>query len=633
MRRLMTALLCGFACVTLHAPSPARALDSATVVLENCDAAAYPAVSCELVLRNRRGDPVDDLQAGDVTVESGGASAPVLSLRKLADPAARMHVTVLVDAGAPMRSMRALSDAAANTLDAIDPGDALLWRVAGAPTAERAAPLLIENDFAAARAAAQALRPDARARFYDALCEQIEMSPKRKQIARMIIVVGDGRDAPARAGRIPGCGLDEALLLARAEGVPIMSIGVSAAADHRALNRLAQVSGGIHVNASAPTWAIDIRHAYAQIAQRQKARYRLMFDAVLPPALLERVVVVRVRAGADTLRAERAIVPMPAAPIVEWPELVAAGAPVVAQALPGGEPIRLTPRLLGRHIERVEYTLGAHTEVAAREPFSLTLDTALLDPNVPTALKIRAYGSAQDMRLYGERVVLLAVADSVAARTLAQANLGVAAAPAQKAPVSLAGAAGLATTAVVLLGGAAIAYQARRPHAPRRRKNVFTAGAALGVSRVRAADDAQTLVRGVAAPPFAQFGHSAPRTHLINGADAPASAQSKAAGHGLRLRVVSGAQAGREIVIPASAEGLVLGRSPHGAHAVTVPSAFLSAAHARFDMAGGLHVTDLNSSNGTRKNGERLAAHARAPLQPGDTVSLADVELRVVTVS
>lgn len=262
----------------------------------------------------------------------------------------------------------------------------------------------------------------------------------------------------------------------------------------------------------------------------------------------------------------------------------------------------------------------------------MTLDTAMLDPNVPTALKIRAYGSAQDMRLYGERVVLLAVADSVAARILAQASLGVEAAPAQKVSVSFAGAAGLATTAVVLLGGAAIAYQTRRPQAPRRLKNALTAGAALGVSPARAGDDAQTLVRGVAAPPAAQPGHNAPRTHLINGAVASAGVQGQPAGDALRLRVVSGAQAGRDIVIPASAEGAVLGRAPHGAHAVTLPSAFLSAAHARFDMVGGVHVTDLNSSNGTRKNGERLAAHARVPLQPGDAVTLADVELRVVAV-
>ncbi len=623
MRLLMAALLCAFGCGALQRPNPARALDSAIAVLEKCDAAAYPEVSCELVLRNRRGDPIDDVQAGDVTVESAGAPARVLSLRKLADPAVRMHVTVLVDPGVPMRSMRALNDAASRALDAIDPGDALLWRVAGASVDAPSASPLIENDAASARAAIQALLPDPRARFYDALCDEVEKSASRKQIARVIIAIGDGRDAPARSALGPACALDEAVALARAHGVPIISIGVGAA-DHRALNRLAQASGGLHIAAGAKN---AIAHAFAQIAWRQRARYRLRFDAWAAPALTQRMAVVRVRAGMDTLQAAQTFVPMPAAPIVDWPELAAAGAPVAPQALPMEQQIRLTPRVLGRHIERVEYTLGARTEVAARPPFSLTLDTAMLDPNVPTALKIRAYGSVQDMRLYGERVVLLAVADTAAAHALAQAGLGAEAAPAPSVSISLAGVAGLATTVVTLLGGAAIALRARRSYAPPRPHNALAADAAFGVRHARVGGDAQTLVRAVVAPPAAEFGHSASGTHLIN-----AAAPGEVASGGLRLRVSSGAQAGRDIVVPASADGLVLGRAPCGAHAVTLPSAFLSAAHARFDMAGGLHVTDLNSSNGTRKNGERLAAHARVALQPGDAVTLADIELRVVAV-
>lgn len=49
----------------------------------------------------------------------------------------------------------------------------------------------------------------------------------------------------------------------------------------------------------------------------------------------------------------------------------------------------------------------------------------------------------------------------------------------------------------------------------------------------------------------------------------------------------------------------------------------VSRRHAALQRAeGGLWIVDLGSTNGTRRNGAALEAHARAPLQPGDEVTL-----------
>ena len=75
--------------------------------------------------------------------------------------------------------------------------------------------------------------------------------------------------------------------------------------------------------------------------------------------------------------------------------------------------------------------------------------------------------------------------------------------------------------------------------------------------------------------------------------------------------------------------GVVVGRNPReSSHIVADPS--VSREHARFYLQGeALYVEDLNSTNGTKLNGERLAAGQGAQIDSGDELVLGSVAFRV----
>lgn len=101
--------------------------------------------------------------------------------------------------------------------------------------------------------------------------------------------------------------------------------------------------------------------------------------------------------------------------------------------------------------------------------------------------------------------------------------------------------------------------------------------------------------------------------------------------------------AGTELLVdPHTPGGLVLGRSdPRSAHGPDVDLADFGAAeagvsrrHARLaaDEAGTLTLTDLDSANGTRLNGQRLPPNLPGALQDGDEIRLGHLTLRIAVV-
>ncbi|MDR1017031.1 MAG: FHA domain-containing protein [Coriobacteriales bacterium] len=72
---------------------------------------------------------------------------------------------------------------------------------------------------------------------------------------------------------------------------------------------------------------------------------------------------------------------------------------------------------------------------------------------------------------------------------------------------------------------------------------------------------------------------------------------------------------------------IIVGRSP-GAD-IVIPGTFVSAKHARFSVLGdNLVLEDLDSTNGTTVNGQRISAPYT--LQPDDIVAIGEVQLKVL---
>lgn len=91
------------------------------------------------------------------------------------------------------------------------------------------------------------------------------------------------------------------------------------------------------------------------------------------------------------------------------------------------------------------------------------------------------------------------------------------------------------------------------------------------------------------------------------------------------LQIVIEDDAGRRQVIPFAGDEITLGRARQG-NTVFLAERNVSRRHARFLRANGaVFLEDLGSANGTRVNGERLAARRR--IRPGDLVQIGDYDI------
>jgi hypothetical protein len=92
-----------------------------------------------------------------------------------------------------------------------------------------------------------------------------------------------------------------------------------------------------------------------------------------------------------------------------------------------------------------------------------------------------------------------------------------------------------------------------------------------------------------------------------------------------QLSVISGAAQGQTFRIPNGSS--TLGRSPDNAFVIDAPD--VSRKHAKLECSSGrLRVYDLNSTNGTRVNGDAVRI---SDLEPGDELTLGNQVLRVST--
>lgn len=93
-------------------------------------------------------------------------------------------------------------------------------------------------------------------------------------------------------------------------------------------------------------------------------------------------------------------------------------------------------------------------------------------------------------------------------------------------------------------------------------------------------------------------------------------------GRPLRVRVEADA-------LNAARIGISVGREPALVD-VSLNDAQISRRHLRFSArAHHAVVEDLNSANGTRLNGKRIAPYHPAPVRPGDTLRLGNIEFTV----
>lgn len=117
---------------------------------------------------------------------------------------------------------------------------------------------------------------------------------------------------------------------------------------------------------------------------------------------------------------------------------------------------------------------------------------------------------------------------------------------------------------------------------------------------------------------------------LKGGAEAAAPAAPAASRtHAPQVRLTA-MNAPQPITIQVTKPHFVLGRKASAVDGVLTFNNMIGRVHCRLDVSPtGVTVTDLNSSNGTYVNQQRIPAQSPAPLQDGDLLRLANSDFRV----
>ncbi|MDE7208046.1 MAG: FHA domain-containing protein, partial [Lachnospiraceae bacterium] len=111
--------------------------------------------------------------------------------------------------------------------------------------------------------------------------------------------------------------------------------------------------------------------------------------------------------------------------------------------------------------------------------------------------------------------------------------------------------------------------------------------------------------------------------HYGEGASLPYSSETVCLGSGVvEERVLRGRVNGREVNVPLDCLPLTVGKLG-GVSDFIINDNAVSKMHARFEEhEGKVCVCDLNSTNGTVRNGEMIAINTPVPLEHGDTLRL-----------
>jgi hypothetical protein len=576
------------------------------ILVDACNDDAYPRIYCDVAPLSHLGLPMAGLDAGAFSIEQGAIVQPSLSVTTLGDPAVRLSTLLVIDTGQEARAAYSLVRSADYALDLAEEADHTMLMLAS-QTANDAGLSRADR-----RSRVRALSVQRGAPLFDTLCAAADLlgEAAATATARVLIVVGDGRDS-----RSSQCGEDHALMRIGAARIPVLAIATVRDADARFLQRLATHSGGEYVSARSGE---TVRAAFAALRHRITARYRVVFNADSPFLAFHQNATLHVAAGGRTMSTRVRFTAAPVRPRVLDLRVVRARdrQALSAEALPANTDVVLLPNLAGRTISGVVYDLNGVTYLAEHAPYGLTLSSAMMSETTPSAVLVRALGPDPVRDHDGTGFVLqLALAGSEASR-----QLGIRHPSTETAanPVRVDGVGGpiaVALMGMTLIAGGWLSWKAQR--------RVQRQPVASALQRVLSPDPLQSgaLARSRDITAFAP-----PRLHT----DAPtlrAGAFDVASGAPLGRIQVAG---GRDYVLSAGSMPIAVGRAASRPHDIALESAFVSARHAQITVHDGeLHVTDLGSSNGTRRNGNALTPHVAERVQPGDEIACADVILRV----
>jgi FHA domain/von Willebrand factor type A domain len=615
----LRALLCAWftLCVSAVAPAVASAqTGGVTLSINSCDSTDYPNVMCIVTPVNSAGVPLQQLDGSSFQVMDGTKLIPDIQVEKVISPSVKGSVLLLVDFGMIRagENLQPLKDSATAILQAVSNDDRVALIAITAPvdvttnldpTREIGFGIASQNRDSM-NGLITKLNAVGRTPLYDGVCKALLLAAKEEVGKRSVIVLSDGVDVGSQA-----CTDADTVDRAGRDHTPVFTIGVGTSIKEDYMRRLASQTGGEYGSAAQVQNIIDV---FKRFESGLKTEYKFTIHMPDTGNGQLKAVDIRVTQGADnaTARAEF-MTPSPEKPQIQKVTFTIDGASANPRLLPANKTVVIEPTLNSQSpVAQVEYLIGNDSKKFTDAPYQLVIPTNdLIGLNKITINATGVTGRP-------ESVATMDIAVNVEPPPLTTPT------PAPsllRTLTTFPGVLILVVFVLLLLVLILLVVMLAR----RRRSSV-----------PYVASSSPTMI--VSTPAVME---QSPPTSLLNdtGMDYGGSLPVGSGGETISLRppiatleFTSGDLAGKRFPIGTSdTQVMTIGREPDpGPNSVRINSKFVSRKHATITLENGaMFLTDLNSSSGTKLNGERLVASQRRDVKIGDKIEFADASAEI----
>ncbi len=606
-----------------------------TIVVNGCDSSNYPDIVCTVTPVNTAGVPLQNLDATSFQVVAGSKTFSDIQVNRVISPSLKASVLLMVDFGMLRQgeALQPLKDSSVSILQAASNSDRLGVLALTGPVAVNTQ-LSPQTEYGFAPASEKRgdmvslinkLSAVGHTPLYDAVCKALMVAAQENVGRRAVIVLTDGRDVSSVS-----CTEEDTYARATKDRTPVFTIGVGPDLKEDYLRKLATQTGGQYESAAQLQNVLEI---FKRMESNLRTQYQVSFNMGVPGDGQAKTVDIRVSQGGSTASDEATFMSAtPIKPTFSKVTFTIDGAVVNPKLLPANKSVVIEPKVdSAKPVKAVEYIVSGNSTRETTPPFQFVIATNDLTGVTKITLKAAGEeGNPASVTTYDVQVAIdpaslaLPITPTPGPTLLQQLTTF----PGILIVVVFVGLLILLRMLIVLLS---------RRKAQRQHSYVSDSPKTMVVGSASSAIPADNY----ADSPKTSLGQASFPTQMFEVSPPPQSAPEPLAGATIMftqnaplavLEFTKGEYAGKRFEIGSTGmDTLSIGREPEpGPGAVRIVSQFVSRKHARISVEDGvIYVTDLNSSSGTKLNGERLVSAQRRVIKVGDKIDFADLSAEI----
>ncbi|HEY3291054.1 MAG TPA: FHA domain-containing protein [Anaerolineae bacterium] len=602
-----------------------------TLTVNGCDSANYPDIVCTVTPVNNAGNPLQNLDATSFQVVDGSTTIPDIQVNRVVSQTIKASVLILVDFGmiSQGQTLQPLKDSSISILKATNNEDRLaVIAITGPVNVDTILNPQTEYGFAAASekrndmiSLINKLNAVGHTPLYDSVCRALMFAAQEKVGRRAVFVISDGADVGSTS-----CTDSDSIARANKDRTPVFTIGVGPDLKEGYLRKLALETGGQYESATQLQNVLD---SFKRMEGNLRTQYQVTFHLQAPGDGKPKTVDIRVSQGGNSATDKATFVTAePIKPTFSKVTFTVDGAVVNPKLLPANKTIILEPKIDStKPVKAVEYTVNGVTTKETTPPFQFVV--AANDLIGVSKITLKAAGeegnpasvTTYDVQVAIDPDTLVSAPTPTPKPTLLQQ---LSTFPGILIVIVFIGLIVLLVLLFILLSRRKGPQSA--PYIPESPPTMVTPAVSYPDSSA----------------PHSTSGQVYFPTQMFSNQPDQSPAEPAVGAHTMMfsapvamLEITTGDGAGKRFEIGSTGnDNLTVGREPDsGPGAVRVASQFVSRKHARISVEGGvIYLTDLNSSSGTRLNGEKLIPAQRRAIKAGDKIEFADIGAEIKSV-